>query len=294
MHIPSLQTLRAFDAAGRHRSYSRAGEELGLTHSAVSHRIRDLEQLTGARLFAREGNRMVPTAEGQRLLAQVRNALGLLESIFGEARERASRRITVSVFPAFASRWLVPRLGRFRAAHPDVELALDLSSGVVVLGDGIDAAVRFGAGGWPGTESRRLAGETLFPVCSPGFRDEHRLAEPADLLRCTLLRYPRHSWAAWFHAAGVSAGEPRAGPEYSDSSLLMDAAVAGEGVALARGYAALDALRSGSLVRPFRTSVVDEQAYYFVTPPGPLQPNLEAFETWLGTAMGETSPVQDD
>ena len=285
MHIPSLQTLRAFDAAGRHRSYSRAGAELGLTHSAVSHRIRDLEQLTGVRLFMREGNHMAPTADGQRLLAQVRNALGLLESIFGERREQAARRITVSVFPAFASRWLVPRLGQFRAAHPGVELALNLSSDVVALGDGIDAAVRFGAGGWPGTESRRLAGETLFPVCSPGYCDAHRLAAPADLLRGTLLRYPRHSWAAWFHAAGVSASEPRTGPEYSDSSLLMDAAVAGEGVALARGFAAFDALHAGTLVRPFETEVSDGQGYHFVTAPGPLQPQLEAFETWLRTAM---------
>jgi LysR family glycine cleavage system transcriptional activator len=124
MHIPSLQTLRAFEAAGRHQSYSKAGEELGLTHSAISHRIRDLENLTGGRLFAREGNRMVPTGEGARLLRQVRNALGLLESIFRETHGRASRRLTISVFPAFASCWLVPRLGAFRAGHPEIDLAL--------------------------------------------------------------------------------------------------------------------------------------------------------------------------
>ena len=289
MRIPSLQTLRAFDAAGRHQSYSRAGEELGLTHSAVSHRIRDLEQLTGARLFARDGNRMVPTAEGRRLLAQVRNALGLLETIFRETRGRAPRRITISVFPAFASCWLVPRLGQFRSAHPDVDLALDLSSGVVALGDGVDAAIRYGAGAWPGTDSRKLADERLFPVCSPAFLREHPLAAPADLLGCTLLRYTLYGWASWFNAAGVAAGEPRNGPEYSDSSLLMEAAAAGEGVALARSFGAADALKARTLVRPFELSVADDQAYWFVTPAGARNTTIETFESWLRAEMGARS-----
>jgi LysR family glycine cleavage system transcriptional activator len=291
VRIPSLQTLRAFDAAGRHQSYSRAGEELGLTHSAVSHRIRDLEQLTGSRLFDREGNRMVPTAEGRRLLAQVRNALGLLESIFGERRSKAAGRINVSVFPGFASRWLVPRLAAFRAAHPEVELALDLSSHVVELGRGVDAAVRYGSGTWPGTDSRKLADETLFPVCAPDYLRAHPLAAPADLLGCTLLRYTLYSWAAWFNAAGVSACEPQGGPEYSDSSLLMEAAAASEGVALARGFAAADALRAGTLVQPFDLEVADELAYWFVTPAGARNAALEAFETWLRAAMHEEDPA---
>ena len=171
MHIPSLQTLRAFEAAGRHQSYSGAGQELGLTHSAISHRIRDLENLTGSRLFVREGNRMVPTKEGARLLRQVRNALGLLESIFRETRSRASRRITISVFPAFASCWLVPRLAAFRAEHPEVDLALSLSSEIVKLGSGLDAAIRYGGGSWPDTDSRRLAGEWLIPVCTPEYAE---------------------------------------------------------------------------------------------------------------------------
>ena len=287
MHIPSLQTLRAFEAAGRHQSYSRAGEELGLTHSAISHRIRDLESMTGSRLFAREGNRMVPTKEGARLLRQVRNALGLLESIFRESRGRASRRITISVFPAFASCWLVPRLGAFRAEHPEIDLALSLSSEVVKLGSGMDAAIRYGAGSWPETDSRLLAGEILIPVCAPDYAESHRLAEPGDLIGCTLLRYPWHSWAAWFQAAGISTGEPTDGPEYSDSSLLVEAAAAGEGVALARSLSVADALRTGTLVRPFDLALADGDAYYFVTPTGPRLPALESFEAWLVEAMSE-------
>lgn len=283
MPIPSIQTLRAFDAAGRHQSYSKAGEELGLTHSAISHRIRALETLTGSRLFIRTGNAMVPTREGQRLLAQIRNALGLLEGVFG--KEAASpTRITISVFPAFASRWLVPRLAAFRAAYPEIELALSLASEVVPLGDGIDAAIRYGPGSWPGTQSRLLSSEILFPVCAPTYRTAHDLREPTDLARCALLRHPWHPWSAWFEAAGIVA-LPADGPAYDDSSLLMEAALAGEGVALARGFAAADSLRSGQLVRLFATALPDRYGYHFVTPNGADRPAADPFAAWLGKLM---------
>ena len=284
MHIPSLQTLRAFDAAGRHQSYSKAGAELGLTHSAVSYRIRDLEALTGKRLFVRQGNRMLPTAEGTRLLAQVRNALGLLESIFMVSSNRTKRRVTISVFPAMSS-WLVPRIAAFRERFPDIDISLDLSSKVVELGKGIDAAVRYGTGSWPLTESQLLAEECLFPVCSPDYLAAHPLREPGDLLRCNLLRHPWHSWAAWFQAASVSSGEPSDGPEYSDSSLLHDAALAGEGVALARGRGVADALRHGKLVRPFPIAIPDSRAYYFVRPEGVRDPRLDVIQQWLSRKL---------
>jgi DNA-binding transcriptional LysR family regulator len=285
MQIPSLQTLRAFDAAGRHRSYSGAGEELGLTHSAVSHRIRGLEALTGHRLFERQGNRMVPTAEGQRLLGRVRNALGLLEDIFGEHRPVLARALTVSVFPALASRWLVPRLGDFRERYPEFELKLDLSSQLVELGNGIDAALRFGEGSWPGTECRLLAREIVLPVCTPAYLAAHPIGKPADLLGCTLLRHPWHSWAAWFEAAGTSAGEARQGPEYGDSSLLIDAALAGEGVALARGLSAFDLLRSGTLACPWPAFMPARYSYYFVRPEGSNSAALDLLEAWVAAGL---------
>ena len=280
MRIPSLQTLRAFDAAGRHNSYSKAGQELGLTHSAVSHRVRELEALLGKRLFERRGNRMVPTNDGSLLLGQVRNALGLLESIFTGPVDRARRTVTVSVFPAM-SRWLVPRLGAFRDLHPEIDLRLDLSSRPVELGSGVDAAVRYGLGSWPSTEARLLAREVLFPVCSPDYLAEHPLDQPSDLLACKLLRHPWHSWAAWFEAAGLSAGEPRNGPEYSDSSLLIDAAEAGEGVALGRGMGVADHLQAGKLVRPFAVAIPDERSHYFVRPRGQPNPGVDLIERWL-------------
>ena len=280
VRIPSLQTLRAFDAAGRLKSYSMAGEELGLTHSAISHRIRDLEALTGKRLFERQGNRMEPTVEGRHLLAKVRNALGLLESIFVPPVGSSKRVMTISLFPALA-RWLVPRLAAFRDDNPELDLRLDLSPQPVELGSGIDAAIRYGGGSWSSTDSKLLAGELLFPVCSPEYQDALQLREPADLLRCNLLRHPWHSWAAWFDATGVSAGEPRDGPEYSDSSLLIEAAQAGEGVALARGMGVADRLRDGTLVRPFAQVIEDERAHYLVRPKGRRDQILDEFESWL-------------
>jgi LysR family glycine cleavage system transcriptional activator len=286
MRIPSLQTLRAFDAAGRHQSYSKAGEELGLTHSAVSHRIRELESILGKRLFERQGNRMAPTTDGKRLLGQVRNALGLLESIFDVPAGSEKHRLKISVFPA-VSRWLVPRLGALRALHPDLDLRIDLSPDIVELGKGIDAAIRYGVGPWPSTEASLLAGEVLFPVCAPDYLAVHSLRNPSDLLGCVLLRHPWHSWAAWFEAAGVAAGEPADGPYYSDSSLLVDAAVAGEGVALARGIGVADRLRDGLLVRPFAISIADAHSHFFVRPEGARNAMLDEIERWLSAEFRE-------
>ncbi len=286
MRIPSLQTLRAFDAAGRHQSYSKAGDELGLTHSAVSHRIRELESIVGQRLFERQGNRMAPTQDGKRLLGQVRNALGLLESIFDVPAAARKRAVKISVFPA-VSRWLVPRLGALRALYPDLDLRIDLASDIVELGKGIDAAIRYGVGPWPSTEASLLAGETLFPVCSPAYFAARSIGAPSDLLDCILLRHPWHSWAAWFDAAGVAAGEPVNGPYYSDFSLLVDAAVAGEGVALARGIGVADRLRDGLLVRPFEISIADAHSHFFVRPEGVRDPMLDKIERWLAGEFGQ-------
>lgn len=291
MHVPPLQTLRAFEAAARLQSYSRAGEEIGLTHGAISRRIRDLEAQTGHRLFRRDGNRMVPTDQGRRLLAQVRNALSLLEGIFAPESRTAPARLTVSISPALGLRWLAPRMPRLRTDLPDIDVSLSISPDPVELGRGVDAGVRYGLGQWPGTRSEKLAGECLFPVSSPGFRAEYGIEGPADLPSAPLLRHPWHSWAAWFRTAGLSAREPATGPEYRDSSLLLEAATAGEGAALARSLAVVDALRSGALVRLAGPVVDDDNGYWFVTAPGLRDPALDRLEDWLREAM-RGSPVE--
>lgn len=286
-HLPSIQTLRAFETAGRLGSYSRAADELGLTHGAISHRIRDLERRRGERLFERDGNRMRLTPAGQELLASVRSGLRLLERAFEPRRDAAARPLVVSVLPVFASCWLVPRLGDFRSRHPDIGLELHVSTELARFdSEGVDAAVRYGPGGWPDVESRRLQGEVIFPVCAPGYARRLSLAAPEDLARCVLLRLPWQTWSPWFDAAGLGWDEPRDGPQYPESSLLLRAAIAGEGVALSRRLLVADELAAGRLVAPFGVTIDDPNAYYLAWPRASRRADAIArFGDWLEQTM---------
>ncbi|OQW44405.1 MAG: hypothetical protein A4S16_03720 [Proteobacteria bacterium SG_bin6] len=266
MTIPSLQSLRALEAAVRLESYSAAARELGLTHSAISHRIRELEARMGARLFERQGQRMIPSTRARALADPVGRALALLAETF-PPEQRARQPLRVSVLPSFAHRWLVPRLAAFRAAHPGIDVQLDARLELAVPGQrGIDAGLRYGAGDWPGMLATHLAGERLFPVLAPDYAERLDLRAPADLARATLLRHLRQHWQPWFAAAGLTIAEPREGPFYEDAGLLLEAAAAGEGVALARGLLVARDLASGRLVAPFAISVGDQSAYYLVRP----------------------------
>ena len=294
--IPSLQTLRAFEAAGRLQSYSRAAEELGLTHGAVSHRIRELEERLGQQLFRRTGNAMLVTPAGQTLEVQVRQALSLLEQAFAERNPRkpaASRPVVVTAVPSLASTWLFARLGEFRAQRPDIDIALRVSEALSDFKrDGVDFGVRLGAGGWPGLNAVKLFDEALTPVCTPEYRDRMGLEKPADLARATLLRNTWTPWARWFKAAGLDWPEPKIGPSFDDSPLLLRAAMQGDGVALARHWLAVDELRAGRLVFPFDIAVRDDFAYWLVWPThGPVHPPAEQFRTWLAArAAAEEHP----
>ena len=288
-HLPSMQTLRAFEAAYRRENYSRAAEELGLTHGAVSHRIRELEQRLGARLFERRLNRMVPTEDARRLLARIRPALRILEEAFGTAAPPRRHALTLSVLPAFASRWLIPRLDRLRAAHPDLELNIRAESELLEAGDGrADAAVRFGGGTWVGLEAEMLAGETIFPVCAPAYRTRLSIETPADLDRCRLLRHAWQQWETWLDEAGVALEAPPSGPLFEDSDLLLKAAEAGEGVALARRLLVGTDLEAGRLVRLFEVEAVDAYSYYFVRDPARVHPKAEQLKAWLKAEMAES------
>jgi LysR family glycine cleavage system transcriptional activator len=285
-HLPSIQTLRAFEAACRLRSYSRAAEELGLTHGAISHRIRELEDRLGVKLFRREANSMIPTIEASRLLVQVGHGLSLLEGAFAP-RAAAAGRLVVSVLPAVAVRWLAPRLPRFRERAPDVELEIRASQDIVDLAKaGVDAALRFGPGGWSGVRAEKLADEVVFPVCAPDYRDRLGLATPDDIRRGVLLRHPWQPWSPWLKAAGVDLAEPASGPSYDDAGLLLQAAAGGEGLALARGLLAQSDLEAGRLVRPFAVEVAEPFSYYLVWRPGRAEtPQLIAIRDWLRAEM---------
>lgn len=264
MRIPSLQSLRALDAADRLGSYTAAAAELGLTHGAVSHRIRALEVELGQPLFIREGNGMQSTPEARRLLVPVRRALDLLNAAF-PGHAAASRQLKVSLLPSMASRWLVPRLGQFRTAHPDIELRIDARLEFAQLGaGGVDCAIRYGAGDWPGLHVSLLGDELLFPVCAPAYRRQHGIDRPADLQKAVLLRHDHQHWQPWLAAAGLDWPEPQTGPLFSDTNLLLDAAVAGEGIVLARKRIVASELASGRLVRLFDTELTDRHRYFLV------------------------------
>lgn len=290
-YLPSLQALRAFEAAARHQSYSRAADELGLTHGAVSHRIRDLEERLGVVLVRRMAGRMVPTERANELLGQTRAALTILRQAYGvpPVAGRKRSRLIVSVLPAFATRWLVPRLASFQAVHPEVVFELVSEVSLATLRpDGADAAIRYGLGNWPGTDAQKLSDEQLFPVCSPDYAERLALETVQDLRRCMLLRHSWQPWAPWLHAVGTPGLEP-GGPIYPDSALLLEAASAGHGVALARGLLVADALQQGQLVRPFSQSLPDTYAYYLVTPQQSHSADLESFRAWLAPLMKETA-----
>lgn len=289
--LPSMQTLRAFEAAARHENYSAAAEELGVTHGAISHRIRELEAQLGVTLFRRAGRVMTPSREAVTLLAQVREALEMLTRALPAARG-APGRLVIAIHPSLATRWLVPRLGSFARRHPratvEVRSTADLQD---FLAQGVDVAIRYGAGEWPNAARERLAGEVLFPVCSPAYRDGQRLAKPSDLARCRLLRHAWQPWSPWLRAARVRLGEPTEGLILSDTAMLLEAAAAGEGVALARSLFALDDLASGRLVRLFETSVADTFSYYVLWHAGaPLGTLAAAFRDWLREELLTEAP----
>lgn len=297
-YLPPLQALRAFEAAARHLSFSRAADELSLTHGAISHHIARIESdLGGSRLFVRVGQRMLLTETGQVLLADLREGLQRLADAFERARTHRSpagqqtrRTLHVGVLPSLAARWLVPRLSRCQAACPEVDIALRPSAALAALDghDGIDLAIRYGPGRWPGLRAEKLMDSHVFPVCSPALLGRTALEAPADLLKVTLLRNPRQPWAPWFRAAGLELPEPTEGPLYDDAGLLLQAAATGQGVALARSALAMDDLAAGTLVRVCNTALVDDYRWWLVwrEPLRCERADFDAFRGWLKAEAG--------
>jgi len=263
--LPPLATLQAFEAAVRHQSYTAAARELSLTHGAISHHISTLEERQGVKLFAREKNRMVPTEAGRLLVTKVRQALGMLERSFAARAGSEQLTLTVSVLPSMAGRWLAPRLTRFAARHPQIDLFVDVRATLADLAAGdADCAIRFGPGGWAEVQQVRLMGDASFPVCAPSYREGLLPRTPDELADCTLLRNPWLPWEPWLHAAGLAFKEPARGTTFTDSSVLLDAVAAGLGVGLARRTLVEGELQRGRLVRLFDLAVPDPYSHYFV------------------------------
>jgi LysR family glycine cleavage system transcriptional activator len=284
--LPPFFALRALEAAARHRSYSRAAQELSVTHGAVSQQIRRLEAELGARLFERRGNAMIPTPEAQRLAHAVTRGLGVLQNAVAEFAAAAERDpLVISLDPQFASRWLPQRLPRLLAdpAGANLELRVEERRADFVT-DGVDVGVRYGAGRWEGVEAAHLFTETLFPVCSPKVAAEHAMSRPEDLLNAPLLHHSHRPWRLWFTAFGLEA-PAQTGLLLEDSIMILDAAAQGLGVALARSGLIEADLRAGRLVRPLEGGIASELGFFVVWRADSRKlPRIHALRDWLRAA----------
>jgi LysR family glycine cleavage system transcriptional activator len=279
--------VRAFEAAGRHLSFTRAAEELHVTPAAVSQQVRSLEQRLGVPLFRRVGRGLRLTEAGQAYLTEVRAALDRLAA----ATERlyaadGAGVITVSVLPSFAAKWLVTRLWKFHEAHPELSVRLSASDALVDFErEDVDLAIRYGPGHWSGLLADLLMREEVFPVCAPALLEgAGALREPADLARYSLLEDHNtlERWDDWLRAAGSDEPSARGGPSFSHASLMVQAAVEGQGVALARSQLVADDLAAGRLVRPFALSLPARYAYYVVSPEAHARRSkVAAFRRWI-------------
>jgi LysR family glycine cleavage system transcriptional activator len=290
---PSIQTLRALDAAERLRSFSRAAEELGVTHGAISHRVREIEARLGSTMFERRGNSMEPTVAAQQILPVIRQSLALIASVFPPPVEPGQQMLRIGILPSFAANWLVPRLDLFHIAHPDIAIALDARLEVSAIGaGGLDAAIRYGSGRWHGLTAERLLGDTVFPACSPDYKARMRIEGVADFARCHLLRNKWQPWTPWFQAAGTAMAEPADAPPYEDAGLMLDAAVAGHGIGLVRKVIAHDAIAAGRLIRLSPIEIPFEGAYHYVFPPAPSARSgaIAAFGAWLAQRLHAEFP----
>ena len=306
-NLPPLKALRAFEAAARLGSVTAAAREMAVTPSAISQQIRTLENWAGVQFIARGTTGFSLTDRGEHYLLRLMEVFDILEEATDIALGRTgTTRLRVSVLPSFASRWLLPRLGRFADAHPTIEVEIDSSSSIVDFNrDDIEIGIRYGLGQYPDATSELLLPDVVAPVCHPKLLvdapDRAAIKRPADIARARLLHETgglhnsKLTWREWFEAAGVPVTESTRGLVFSDTHLTIQAALAGEGVMLGRRVLVADLLAEGRLVAPFEPWMRDHPAYHLVhsrlrTP----RPAAIAFMRWLrqeAQAMRATDPI---
>lgn len=290
--LPSLNALRAFEAAGRHLSFSRAAEELHVTPAAVGHQVKVLEHDLGAVLFQRLNRSLRLTPAGQSLLPGLSEVFYRVAEVVETFRRRdANRPLTVSMPPSFGAAWLMPRLERFRTRHPDIDVRLDADNRVVdLVHDDVDIGLRYGNGDYPGMRVDCLLSEEVFPVCSARLlAGAHPIRTLEDLRWHTLLHVDGYAqvdywpdWTMWLHSAGIGEIEVRRGLHFSHTSLALQAAMDGHGVALGSRVLAGNDLKAGRLVRPFAYGSRMSFAYYMVCPEALAdEPRIAAFRDWV-------------
>jgi LysR family transcriptional regulator, glycine cleavage system transcriptional activator len=289
--LPALNALRAFEASARHLSFTKAADELAVTPAAVSHQVKALEDLLGVMLFRRTKRALLLTDEAQAVLPGIRDGFErLLNAVEQLGAIGKSGVLTVSLAPSFAVKWLLPRLDRFQAAHPEIDVRVAASMELVDFSTGdVDVAIRYGAGGYSDLVVERLMSDTVYPVCSPALLKGANALTSPDRLRHHVLLHDDSpdedetcpNWPMWLKAAGVAIDATR-GPRFNQSSLVLEAAILGRGVALAKSTLADADVASGRLVRPFDVSVPVNFAYYVVYPETKAAlPKVRLFHDWL-------------
>src|SRR5919206_4509827 len=297
--IPGLGALRTFEAAARHQGFTKAAAELGVTPAAVSSQIRALEDQLGVRLSWRTSRTVRPTEAGAVLLAAVGEALDIVARAVEEVRGAGRKRLVVTATASIAAKWLVPRLDRFRALHPDAEVRIDVSDGLADIARGeADVGIRFGNGVYPGLRADQLFEELVFPVCAPRLLEgPHPLRRPEDLRHHNLLHVEWRAqgeswpdWRMWLLAAGVDGVDATRGLHFNNTAIAVQAALAGQGVALGNTSLVADDLAAGRLVRPFELELRGSArlAYYLVYPRSAGdRPLVKAFREWMLAEIGE-------
>jgi len=284
--LPPLNAIKAFEAAARHLSFTKAGEELFVTQAAISHQIKALEENLSIKLFRRKNRALLLTEEGQSYFFDIKDIfIALSDATEKLLSKSASGALTVAAQPSFAIQWLVPRLAQFSQLHPEIDVrikAVDLDEGM--LTDDVDIAIYYGRGNWPSIRADRLRSEYLIPVCSPALLNGDKpLNSPKDLNQHTLLHdMTRKDWKLWCRQVGITNVNVNHGPIFSLSSLVLQAAIYGQGVALGYSVFARPEIEAGRLVCPFEEYLLSKDAYYIVCEDNHSElGKIKAFREWM-------------
>ena len=291
-HLPPLNSLRAFEAAARNLSFSKAAEELNVTPGAISQQIKTLEDFLNIKLFKRQKRKILLTEQAQVCLPYLSEGLDKLsEGMQAIEQLNADKPLTVTVAEAFAARWLMPRLRSFQALYPDIDVRLDVSRKLVdLVNDDIDVGIRFGDGNYPGLETDFLLPQEVYPVCSPGLLKQNPpIRTPEDLRHHTLIHGDHYNldpaqpdWTMWFKSVGVEDIDSSHGLHFSNSEMVVQAAVEGQGIALIGSVTAKAGLASGYLIRPLEHTILLKNAYYLVYPKSKAKLHrVSSFRKWL-------------
>jgi LysR family glycine cleavage system transcriptional activator len=284
--LPPLRAVQYFEAAAERENFALAAEALGVSKGAISQQVKLLEQSLGAQLFVRSGRGLRLTDAGRRYLGAVRSALSTLEQATTRISGPQGRNLLrLSVLPAFASLWLVPRLSDFQDRHPQIDVEISADAAMVDFErDDAHIGIRYSKGDARNLTVIPLGRDLVFPVCSPGYRAQHRLEAPADLARCRLLHdtYWGSDWSRWARSLGLPLPNLGSGQYFTHTSMALDAAKAGVGLVIGHELLVRADLASGALVRPFEHSIEAEEQYYMVHPSRAQHVGaVRMFEAWL-------------